>query len=107
MSFIRREYPLAAILVTAVLFTVFGHGWLRDDVNPALAGIIFAWLFCFIVWGAINVVRHAPLTGAEQEAVVRYMRQSLGHPFQIAIRCVDEIHRSPRGKFEDFISYAV
>ena len=54
----------------------------------------------------INVVRHAPLTTAEEETVVRYMRQSLGYPFEISIHCVDTIQRSPTGKFEDFISHA-
>jgi Ca2+:H+ antiporter len=70
MSFLRREYPLAMILVTAVLFVLFGHAWLADDINPALAAMIFAWLFCFIIWGAVNVVRHAD-----------HLADQLGEPF--------------------------
>jgi Ca2+:H+ antiporter len=70
MSFLRREYPLAIILVTAVLFVIFGHAWLADNVNPALSAIIFAWLFCFIIWGATNVVRHAD-----------HLAEQLGEPF--------------------------
>ncbi len=53
----------------------------------------------------IRVVRDGPLSRAEEEAVVRYLQQSLGHPFMITIICVDSIPRSPAGKFEDFISF--
>jgi len=70
MSFLRREYPLAIILVTAVLFVLFGHDWLGGIVNPAVAAIVFAWLFCFIIWGATNVVRHAD-----------HLADLLGEPF--------------------------
>ena len=70
MSFLRREYPLAMILVTAVLFVIFGHAWLADDINPALAATVFVWLFCFIIWGAVNVVRHAD-----------HLAEQLGEPF--------------------------
>lgn len=70
MSSLRREYPLAVILVTAVLFVLFGHAWLADTVNPALSAIVFAWLFCFVIWGATNVVRHAD-----------HLAEQLGEPF--------------------------
>jgi Ca2+:H+ antiporter len=59
MSFLRREYPLFVILATALLFFFFGHGWLAEGVSPAWSAVIFAWLFCFIIWGAAAVVRHA------------------------------------------------
>jgi Ca2+:H+ antiporter len=59
MSFLRREHPLLAILATALLFVAFGHVWLTDYAHPAWAAFIFAWLFCFIIWGAGAVVRHA------------------------------------------------
>ena len=70
MSFLRRENALLAILATALLFTVFGPVWLADDASPALAAAMFAWLFCFIIWGAIAVVRHAD-----------YLADLLGEPY--------------------------
>jgi len=70
MSFVRREYPLFAILVTTILFAVFGHGWLSDYSSPAWSAFLFAWLFCFIIGGAIAVVRHAD-----------HLAELLGEPF--------------------------
>jgi len=59
-----------SILVTAVLFVVFGHAWRPTTSVRRVAAIIFAWLFCFIIWGAINVVRHAD-----------HLADLLGEPF--------------------------
>jgi Ca2+:H+ antiporter len=59
LSFIGREYPLLLIAATAVLFLVFGEHWLADFTDLAWAGFLFAWLFCFIIWGAVRVVHHA------------------------------------------------
>lgn len=40
----------------------------------------------------------------ERALVEQYFQRVLGHPFKIAIHCVDSIPRSRSGKFEDFIS---
>ncbi|MEX0678897.1 MAG: hypothetical protein WD063_17615 [Pirellulales bacterium] len=52
----------------------------------------------------VHVVRHEPLEAAEEEIVKRHFQQTLGYPFEIRLRWVEEIPRSPTGKFEDFIS---
>ena len=51
----------------------------------------------------VLAVRQQPFTAAEAARVERYMQQTLGHPFSVALRRVDSIPRSPTGKFEDFI----
>lgn len=51
----------------------------------------------------VLVVRHAPLQAGEIRKIQRYMQQTLGAPFDVAIREVETIPRSPSGKFEDFI----
>ena len=52
----------------------------------------------------ILAVRPALFTADEEAHVRRYLQQTLGHPFEISIRCVESIPRSRTGKFEDFIS---
>ena len=52
----------------------------------------------------VLVVRHQPFTSAEADHIQQYMRQTLGYPFEIAVRCVESIPRSCSGKFEDFVS---
>ncbi len=52
----------------------------------------------------VNVVREAPYSPAEEATVKRYFQQTLGYPFDITVRCLESIPRSPSGKFEDFIS---
>lgn len=51
----------------------------------------------------VLAVRHQPFTTSEEDRLKRYLQQTLGHPFRIAIHCVDSIPRSRTGKFEDFI----
>jgi phenylacetate-CoA ligase len=53
----------------------------------------------------VNVVRPTESITPEEEALVaRHMQRVLGYPFKIEVRTVREIARSPRGKFEDFVS---
>jgi Ca2+:H+ antiporter len=59
LSLLRREHPLLALVATVALFVAFGDTWLADFTNRPLAGFLFTWLFCFIIWGAVHVVRHA------------------------------------------------
>jgi Ca2+:H+ antiporter len=64
-----NEHPLASILraetglwigaVSAVLFTIYGYGWLGEIGNPVWFGLLFAWLFAVMLWLAFGVVRHA------------------------------------------------
>ena len=51
-----------------------------------------------------KVVRATPFTAEEEERMKNYLRETLGYPFRIAVEYVNEIARSPSGKFEDFRS---
>lgn len=51
-----------------------------------------------------EVVTPAPLSDNDEEVLVRYLQETLGFPFEIRITRVDEIPRSPSGKYEDFRS---
>jgi phenylacetate-CoA ligase len=53
----------------------------------------------------VYFVRPGPLTSQEESRVKRYMQETLGYPFKIILRHVDEIPRNPTGKFEDFVSH--
>jgi Ca2+:H+ antiporter len=56
---LHDDYSLAPIGITAVLFVIFGEGWLADLSNPWWLSLMFVWLFSAILWGAIRVVHHA------------------------------------------------
>jgi Ca2+:H+ antiporter len=56
---LHEDYSLAPIGITAVLFVIFGEGWLADLSNPWWLSLMFVWLFSAILWGAIRVVHHA------------------------------------------------
>lgn len=45
---------------------------------------------------------HRPLSASEEESVLNAFRESISHPFTVRPVYVDEISRSPSGKFEDF-----
>ena len=45
-----------------------------------------------------NFVRPAPFTDAEQTFIERYLQESLGHPFRIRVRQVEQIARMPNGQ---------
>ena len=53
----------------------------------------------------VYIVRHGALSTDEETVVKRYMQETLGYPFRISLRLVEEIPRSPTGKFEDFVSH--
>lgn len=55
----RREASLFVGIVSVVIFTIFGGGWLGDLANPAWASFMFAWLFAVMLWASFGVVRHA------------------------------------------------
>ena len=53
------EIPLAITLANAVLFGVFGSGWLTDLTRTAWGAFLTAWLFVAVLLAAFSVVRHA------------------------------------------------
>src|SRR5947209_6055553 len=71
LSGLRREWPLAANLLTAALFFLFGRGWLADLSNPWWFAFLLAWLFGVILAAAFAVVRHA-------EALAERLGEPLG-----------------------------
>jgi Ca2+:H+ antiporter len=56
---LRREAALVAVLVTAVLFLLFGHDWLHDLSNVVWLAFMLIWLFTVILAAAFAVVRHS------------------------------------------------
>jgi phenylacetate-CoA ligase len=52
----------------------------------------------------VRLVMARPLTPAEETALTDFLTASFGHPFTYAITYVDEIERTPGGKFEAVIS---
>ena len=71
ISWIRREWPLAASLATTLAFLIFGERWLADLGNPAWFGLMLGWLFGAILVSAFAVVRHA-------EALAEQVHEPLG-----------------------------
>ena len=51
----------------------------------------------------VELVTARPLEPAEESALRQMLQGRLGHPFQIVLRPVADIPRSPGGKFEDFV----
>jgi Ca2+:H+ antiporter len=58
-DFVRKEWSLAAILATAVLFLIFGTGWLADLSSGAWFAFVSLWLLAAMFLSAFAVVRHA------------------------------------------------
>ena len=56
---VRREWPLAASLVTTALFLIYGESWLGGLADGKWFAVIFVWLFTAILASAFAVVRHA------------------------------------------------
>ena len=56
---LKREWPLAAAIVTTALFLAFGAAWLADLSNPAWFGFMSGWLFAVILLASFAAVRHA------------------------------------------------
>lgn len=59
MAWLRREWPVALVWVTAGLFIAFGERWLDPSVPVWLGAVFFLWLFAVILAGAFGVVHHA------------------------------------------------
>jgi Ca2+:H+ antiporter len=55
----KKEWPLLLDVLTALLFLVFGKGWLADLSNPVWFTWILVWLLSVILLSAFGVVRHA------------------------------------------------
>jgi phenylacetate-CoA ligase len=51
-----------------------------------------------------RLVTVRPLSELEEETLRGYVQQGLGHAFRVLFNYVDDIPRSPRGKFEEFRS---
>ena len=56
---VRPEWPLVVIGATAALFAGMGHHWLAEEAETVKGALMFAWLFVVIIFGAMQVVRHA------------------------------------------------
>ncbi len=56
---LRRDWPLGAALPTAILFVLFGKGWLADLSNPFWFGLMTLWLFAAVLLAAFSIVHHA------------------------------------------------
>jgi Ca2+:H+ antiporter len=65
VSALRADFPWGLIAATAILFQIFGKGWLADLSNPLWLVTMFAWLFVAILWAAIRVVHHADCLAAK------------------------------------------
>lgn len=49
-----------------------------------------------------RIVRPIPFSADEEAVLRRYFCDALGYPFEVSVKYVTEIERSPSGKFEDF-----
>jgi Ca2+:H+ antiporter len=56
---LKKEWTLALVYVTAVLFFAYGKSWLADLSSTGWFLLMFGWLFCVIVLSAAAIVRHA------------------------------------------------
>lgn len=59
LTAVLKEWPVALVWVTALLFLIFGEAWLDHSVPVWLGAVFFFWLFATILAGAFGVVRHA------------------------------------------------
>ena len=59
MKYLKEEWQLAAILVTAGLFRVFGAAWLADLSGAGWFALVSLWLLLAMFMSACAVVRHA------------------------------------------------
>jgi len=58
-SIFREEKSFSVILITTILFGLFGADWLSDLSNRFFTGFMFIWLFIIMLWASFSVVRHA------------------------------------------------
>ena len=59
LPFPRAEWSLIVIILTTILFFLFGENWLADLSNPLWFAFILIWLFGVILLSAFAIVRHA------------------------------------------------
>lgn len=59
VSLLKSESSLLAIVVTTLLFLLFGGLWLSDLSADILTSILFVWLFGVMLWSSFGVVKHA------------------------------------------------
>jgi len=59
LPLLKREWPLAVILVTAGLFLAFGARWLADLSGAGWFAFVSLWLLATMFLAAFAVVRHA------------------------------------------------
>jgi phenylacetate-CoA ligase len=52
----------------------------------------------------VRVVLDRPLTAAEAEQAIAFVRTTFGYPFDVSLAVVEAIERGPTGKFEEFLS---
>ena len=52
----------------------------------------------------MKLVVRRPLSDAEEEKLVLWLRERFQYPFEIAFTYHDEIARAPSGKFLDYVS---
>jgi Ca2+:H+ antiporter len=57
--FLKAEWPLSAVLVTAGLFLAFGAHWLADLSGAGWFAFVSLWLLAVMFLSAFAVVRHA------------------------------------------------
>jgi len=69
---VKREWPLAANLVTTGLFLAFGTGWLADLSGAAWFAFISSWLLAAMFLSAFAVVRHAEALAVKLGEALRH-----------------------------------
>ncbi len=52
----------------------------------------------------VRLALREPFDAEQEDQIVEHVRRTLGHPFRVDVRYLDEIPRSPSGKFEEFRS---
>lgn len=67
---LRGEWPLLVVVVTTLLFLLFGKTWLGGLGNPLWLALMFVWLFGAVLWAALKVVHHADM-----------LAETLGEPY--------------------------
>jgi Ca2+:H+ antiporter len=65
VSAVVKEWPLAASVVTTLLFLSFGSQWLSDLSNPLWFALMLLWPFVAILISAFALVRHAESIAAK------------------------------------------
>src|SRR5499427_11137140 len=65
MRYLKNEWPLAVVFVTAGLFLAFGARWLADLSNGAWFVFMSLWLLAAMFLAAFAVVRHAEALAVE------------------------------------------